>query len=985
MTMWQRTTMPHTSLILDKPSSFEDVLLWAMDMPALASAAVQHFEHLGACHVKLVWQISEQVTDAASYLSSSELTEKQAHYFEQVRLQGNYSDQHLDGLTHAATLLTAKDNLHAWLYFEFLANKPDPRLKREWQLSQNKLALRCPSILQKERLRQNLDRLANAERLQRALFTISDLSNSDKETHDVLYEIHQIISTLMYAKNFFIVRYNKNEESMRFIYFADSKDWAVPDANEITYARDIPNSLTMAMLRLGKPVHGPSYEIVDVLNVIRDDSLGPDSVDWLGVPMMDHAEVAGGIVVQSYDEAYSYSDEDRAILAYVAQHILTALQRRDAQEDLERKVSERTLELQQEVKVRQRSEHLQKALFRIAEVSQNSESIDVFYASVHSIIAELLHAKNFYIAFLVDDGKFLEFPYYADERDISRANRAVGRGLTEYVIRTAKAACFKRSDIDQLEAEGEVIVSGPKSISWLGVPLLIEGKVSGVIALQSYTDDYYYQDSDKDLVSFVAVHIANALERRLANENLRNAYTELEQRVIERTHELAHTNIELREQIIVRERIEHTLKHETLHDALTGLPNRTQLLERLRRALSLFHNDPRKLFAVLFLDLDRFKIVNDSVGHLVGDQLLIQAAKCIGDCIRKPDLIARLGGDEFAIVLENIKDQEYVAQVAERIIRSFHAPMRIAGKELFTSASIGIAIVESRYSKPEDLLRDADVAMYRAKASGRNRFAVFDEGLHETAFKALELENDLRRALTRNEFIPHYQPIAQLHDGKIIGFEALIRWMHPVRGILQPSEFLHVAAETGNLEAMDWQIYEQVCHDLRVLSTQGTYVSLNVSPMHLRDKTFAERFLAMLDRHQVKPPQIRLEITEGALLEDPEQVHACLLTLKRLGIHTLLDDFGTGYSSLSYLHRFPLSGIKIDRSFVSALLEGQQGGSAAIIRAICLMADSLGLQVIAEGIETQKQCQQLRLLGLSLGQGYLFAVPANLRDVCSRH
>ena len=983
--LWQRTAMSNRSLILDEPSSFEDVLLCAPDMLALASAAVQHFEQLGASNVKLIWRIAEQNLETTQYITSSALTAKQAQFFEHMQEQEDYAEKKIDGQIHVVTLLTAKDNLHAWLYTECATEKSDPRQKREWQVAQNKLALRCPSILQKERLRLNVARLANAERLQRALFAISDLSNSDKETQDVLYEIHQIVSSLMYAKNFFIVRFNKNEESMRFMYFVDSKDFSILDANEITHAHEIPNSLTLAMMRLGKPVHGPSHEIIKSLNIIRDDSLGPDCVDWLGVPMMDHAEVAGGIVVQSYDEAYSYSDEDQAILAYVAQHILSTLQRRDAQEDLERRVSERTLELQQEIMVRQRSEQLQRALFRIAEVSQNSESIDIFYASVHSIIGELLHAKNFYIAFLVDNEKHLEFPYYVDERDNAHANRPLGRGLTEYIIRTAQASCFKRSDIDLLESQGEIVVIGEKSVSWLGVPLFIAGKVIGVIALQSYSDDYFYKETDKELVSFVAIHIANALERRLANENLRLAYIELEQRVVERTHELAHTNIELREQIIVREQIEHTLKHETLHDALTGLPNRTQLLERLRRALSLFHQNPQKLFAVLFLDLDRFKIVNDSVGHLVGDQLLIEVAKCIGNCIRKPDLIARLGGDEFAIVLENIKDKEYVTQVADRIIRSFNAPMRIAGKELFTSASIGITIVEERYSKPEDLLRDADVAMYRAKASGRNRYAIFDEGLHEKAFKALELENDLRRALSRNEFIPHYQPISQLADGKIIGFEALIRWMHPVRGLLMPSEFLDVAAETGNLEAMDWQIYEQVCHDLRILSERGSYVSLNVSPVHLRDKTFAERFLALLDRHQVKPQNIRLEITEGALLEDPEQVHACITTLKRLGIHTLLDDFGTGYSSLSYLHRFPLSGIKIDRSFVSALLQGQQGGSAAIIRAICLMADSLGLQVIAEGVETIEQREQLSLLGLTLGQGYLFAVPTNLRDVCVRH
>jgi len=597
----------------------------------------------------------------------------------------------------------------------------------------------------------------------------------------------------------------------------------------------------------------------------------------------------------------------------------------------------------------------------------------------------LLHAKNFYIAFISEDGENLEFPYTADERDVLRHKRPMGKGLTEYVIRTARPALLNRRDIDALEQEGEVTVTGTKSVSWMGVPLFLTGDVKGVIALQSYTEDYHYAELDKELVSFVGVHIANALERRLTNENLRKAYAELEHRVTERTYELAHANNELRDQILVRERMELKLKHETLHDALTGLPNRSHLLGRLGRALGRYHNDASRLFAVLFLDLDRFKVVNDSVGHLVGDELLKEAAKRISTCIREPDLVSRLGGDEFAVVLENITDQEDVTIVADRIIRALSAPMRIAGKELFTSASIGIAIVDARYRNPEELLRDADVAMYRAKASGRKKYALFDEGLHEIALKTLDLENDLRRALHRHEFQPFYQPIAQLIDGKVVGFEALMRWNHPERGLLAPGEFLGVAEETGNLEAMDWQIYEQVCIDLESLVVMGTYVTLNVSPVHLRDKTFAERFLALMDRHHVKPESIKLEVTEGALLEDPEQVASCLYILKKLGVQTVLDDFGTGYSSLSYLHRFPLSGLKIDRSFVNALQEGEAGGSTAIVRAIRLMADSLGLDVIAEGIETEDQRQQLRLLGLSLGQGYLFARPADLNTVCEKY
>jgi len=977
--------MAFRTLQLREPDSFDQTLLWAQDMSSLANVTLQHFENLGALNARLVWHTALSEPNDWKSVPARDLTDAEISLVREARQHGGYAEKIGNEIVHVAILLTGQQHLWACLCVDLDTNASDPRHKTEWQDSINKLALRSQSVLQTERLRVDVDRLARAERLQRSLFAISDLANSDKETQEVLHDLHQIVGRLMYAENFFIVRYDKAEETMRFIYFVDSQDSIVPDPEEKIHTRDIPNSVTMAMLRYGKPIHGPSNEIIKSLNVPRDETLGPESLDWLGVPMLDHGEVVGGVVVQSYDVDHHYTNEDQALLAYVAQHILTALQRREAQEELEKRVNERTFELQQEVAVRQRSERLQQALFRIAEVSQISASMDLFYSSVHKIVGELLHAKNFYIAFISEDGENLDFPYTADERDVARNSRPIGKGLTEYVIRTAKTALLNRRDIDALERDGEVNVVGTKSVSWMGVPLFLFGEVKGVIALQSYTEDYHYAELDKELISFVGVHIANALERRLTNESLRKAYAELEHRVTERTYELAHANNELRDQILVRERMELKLKHETLHDALTGLPNRSHLLGRLGRALGRYHNDASRLFAVLFLDLDRFKIVNDSVGHLVGDELLKEAAKRIGSCVREPDLVSRLGGDEFAVVLENIQGQDDVTMVADRIIRSLSAPMRIAGKELFTSASIGIAIVDARYRNPEELLRDADVAMYRAKASGRKKHSLFDEGLHEIALKTLDLENDLRRAIHRHEFLPFYQPIAQLIDGKVVGFEALMRWKHPERGLLAPGEFLEVAEETGNLEAMDWQIYEQVFIDLGSLVVTGAYVTLNVSPAHLRDKTFAERFLALMDRHHVKPQSIRLEVTEGALLEDPEQVAICLLILKKLGVQTLLDDFGTGYSSLSYLHRFPLSGLKIDRSFVSALQEGEAGGSTAIVRAIRLMADSLGLDVIAEGIETEDQRQQLRLLGLTLGQGYLFAKPANLNDVCEKY
>ncbi len=835
------------------------------------------------------------------------------------------------------------------------------------------------------RLRVDVERLGRAERLQRALFAISDLASSDEDTPVVLRGLHEIVGRLMYAENFYIVRYSPDTESMRFIYFADSMDPVCPDPLEEIPAASMGNSLTLALLRHGKPVLGPSNQVRRELGVVRDDTLGPDSEDWLGVPMVDEGVVRGAVVVQSYDPTARYSDDDCVLLAYVAQHILTALARRDAQEELERRVDERTRELREQVTERERSERLQAALFRIAEQAGRSESIEVFYAEVHGIVSALLDARNFFIALLTDDGTELDFPYSVDERDQKRPRRRLAKGLTEFVLASGQPLLADRNAIHDLVSEGKVQSFGTPSVCWLGVPLHLEGRAAGVIAVQSYTPDYLYTRRDQELLSFVSFHIAQALERRQANESLRQAYAELEQRVASRTSELADANRELLDQISVRERMEHKLKHEALHDTLTGLPNRSHLLSRMGMALARFRHDPKQLFAVLFLDLDRFKVVNDSVGHLVGDELLKEAARRIGRCVRDPDMVARLGGDEFAIVLDFIHTSDDAVAVADRVIASLAEPMRIAGKELYTSASIGIALVDARYRSPEELLRDADVAMYRAKATGRQRYAIFDEQLHDAALKLLELEGDLRRALQRHEFEPYYQPIINLSDGSLVGYEALMRWHHPVRGLCAPGDFIGIAEETGSLEQMDWQVYELVCRDIRRLAAGNAYTSLNVAPRHLRAPGFCERLLELMSRNGVKPGQLRLEVTEGALLEQPEVVQACLGRLRDAGVATLLDDFGTGYSSLSYLHRFPLHGLKIDRSFVAELRSGESGGSTAIVRAIRLLADSLGLEVIAEGIETQDQRYQLRLLGLSLGQGYLFSRPASIGTMMRRY
>ena len=849
-----------------------------------------------------------------------------------------------------------------------------------WTQLRQLLELRLDQLRSLKDLQQSVTNLEEAERLQRALFAIADQASADREMAEVFRSLHEIVGSLMYAENFYIVLYDPVRDTLRFSYFVDIADTNPPNTTHEMPMRDRAGSLTWHLLKRGAAMRGTLDQIEAEVGDLAD--FGPDCVDWLGVPLLRGGKVVGGIVVQSYTEAARYTDRDQALLTYVAQHIQTALERRSVHEELERRVGERTDALreanrllQQQVLERQRGERLQAALFRIAELANSTESLEEFYAAVHRAVGGLLDARNFYIALLTEDREHLTFPYSVDERDEKRLPRKLGTGLTEYVLRTGSALLADRAGLERLYLSGAAQPIGTRSRSWLGVPLICADRTVGVLVVQSHSDEHRYTPRDQELLTFVSYHIANALERKRNAESLKQAYGELELRVIERTSELAAANRELREHIGVRERMERQLKHETLHDALTGLPNRNFLLDRLSQALTQFMRDSRRRFAVLFLDLDRFKIINDSVGHLVGDELLNEVGGRIAACLEPRDLVARLGGDEFAILLNDIENTDDACAQAQRIIDALNAPIRLGGKEVFTSTSIGIAISSSRYNKAEELLRDADVAMYRAKDEGRHRFAVFDEHLHNRAMQLLELESDLRHAIARNEFVPFFQPIVRLSDRAVMGHEALLRWEHPQRGLLSPADFLAVAEDSGAAEQIDWLMFARVFEIAPPLLEGGKFIGINLSGRHFRSETLDEKLLALLRRHSIKPESLRLEVTERTLIENPPVAKRMLESLRKNGLAVSLDDFGTGYSSLSYLHQYPVQALKIDRSFIADLAADGSGGSAAVVRAILALAGALSMQVIAEGIETQAQHDALIQLGCEFGQGFFYARP----------
>ncbi|MEG5000132.1 sensor domain-containing protein [Microcoleus sp. B4-D4] len=475
------------------------------------------------------------------------------------------------------------------------------------------------------------------------------------------------------------------------------------------------------------------------------------------------------------------------------------------------------------------------------------------------------------------------------------------------------------------------------------------------------------------------------------------------------------------EDITLRKIAEEKLVHDALHDMLTGLPNRALFMDRLRHAIELSKRRPEVVFAVLFIDLDRFKVVNDSLGHLVGDRLLIAIAQRLETCLRLGDTVARLGGDEFAILLENINNTEDAIQIAERVQAELAEPFYLNEYQVFSSASIGIVSsglppqstqsselsdsgngenidratalsclssdspaanvpFQMLYDRPEELLRDADAAMYHAKGLGKARHEVFDLSMHTRAVALLQLENDLRRALDSHEFRLYYQPIVSLTSGKISGFEALLRWYHPSRGLVSPGEFILVAEETRLIVPIGWWMMRSACRQIhqwhqRFPINPPLTVSVNLSNEQFKQPDLIDRISEILQETQLDPRSLKLEITEGVIMDNAESAAATLAQLKNLEVQLYIDDFGTGYSSLSRLHTFPTDALKIDRAFVSRMTEDE--GNEAIVQTILILASHLRMDVIAEGIETIEQLNLLRSLECEYGQGYFFSKPVD--------
>ena len=554
-----------------------------------------------------------------------------------------------------------------------------------------------------------------------------------------------------------------------------------------------------------------------------------------------------------------------------------------------------------------------------------------------------------------------------------------------------QTVCFQVRNLPTSYA-ANYLLQGQQIQSLLVLPILIQGNFWGFLGFDRCLSDRLWTEAEQHLLRLAAAGIGCTILRHQSDVKLASFNAQIENLVEQRTFKLRAAVQQLQQEIHERERAESQLRYNALHDRLTGLPNRTFLMEELGKTIRLLQVSDTGGFAILFVDIDRFKVINDSLGHQVGDELLVAIAHRLRRCLRPTDSIARLDGDEFAILLQDVSTRAQAEQVAEAIHRSLARPVTLGSQEIFTSVSIGIALGSREYDCAELVLRDADIFMRRAKAM-RSRHEVFDQAVHQQVLTSLRLEHDLRRAIAQIEemgieqashpdvampFSLRYQPIADSRTGQIHCFEALLRWTHPELGPIAPDRFIAIAEETGLIVSLGlWTLY-RACYQLREwqrLFPQLTHLQMavNLSAKQFSRLDLMEQVDRVLHRTGINPGTLKLELTETTIADNSDLAAAAMHELRSRQITLCMDDFGTGYSSLSYLHRFPLDVIKIDRSFIAQL--GGRDNTQAIVRAIITLAEQLGMATIAEGVEQADQLVWLARLGCTYIQGFWLAKP----------
>jgi diguanylate cyclase (GGDEF)-like protein len=833
---------------------------------------------------------------------------------------------------------------------------------------------------------QRLKRLARkykrAEIIQNALLEISNIATQVASLEEFYSGMHHYLRQLIPADNFFISTFNPQTSKLELPFFSDEKDshpsilFAKQDLSET-----LMSGLTGYVFKTGKILLCDNDTFEGLVTTKQIVSLGSASHQWLGVPIKRANTVTGVLVVQSYDENITYGDIEIELMTFICHHIEGVMERLRHQEQLETAIRQRTQELSDayeklklEVQERRRAEKIQKSLFEIADIATSNVDSEDFYIQLHRIISHLLPANNCYIALLDDDPSHLIFPFYASQIGAAPPERRAFRdGLTEYVLCHRRPLLLNKTDINALILAGELYARAPelnqtqKIHHWIGVPLFIQGSVRGALTIYSLSEHQGYQENDLELLTFVCQHIGTAIERRLAAESLKKSHEELEEKVEQRTQALAQVNLSLEQEIGQRRKVEQQLTHDAKHDALTGLPNRAMFMERLSQVVKHVRRHDSDEFALLFIDLDRFKLINDTLGHLEGDRFLIETARRLKLCIRENDTLGRLGGDEFVILLECVRGQTDAIEVSERILSALSQSYHLSNQTFSGSASIGIAIASSnRFDTGESLLRDADAAMYRAKAQGKGCYTLFDKLDRVQQHNEIALDRALRDALKGKQLQLEYVPIANLSSLTTQALEARLVWHHPQQGIIQHAQLTDIAEQCQLQMELDIYALNQLFTQYANPSTAGLDIHVSVCSQHLKHKHALRKLKNTLKQCPFSLEHLLIFFNEQTYCSDSENHINGFEQLHKMGVALGLNHYGTGNSALSCLSFLPIGALKLDPGYGAQLARGQ---SSQLLRAFSLACNALEIRLFATGIGNARQLGGFIDLGYDLGQG----------------
>ncbi|MBW3532563.1 diguanylate cyclase [Shewanella sp. NKUCC06_TVS] len=853
-----------------------------------------------------------------------------------------------------------------------------------------------PRVSETERLRKKIIRLKqlahkykHAEIIQNALLEISNIATHASSLEEFYVGVHRHLKQLIPADNFFISTLDTHTGELAIPFFADEKDAHPAELYpEQSLSTLLQQGLTGYVLRTGKALLCNNDTVNELIAAREIVNLGSPCHLWLGVPIKQDDIVTGVLVVQTYDTNISYGEIELELMTFICHHIAGVMERLKHQEQLEQAIQQRTKELSQaydklklEVYERRRAERLQKSLFEIAELASSSADNPDFYAQLHNVIRHLIPANNCYIALLDDTETHLTFPFYVSQlANKHPGTRPLQDGLTEYVLKHKRPLLLDQSSINALIASGELYSQAPAlnhtqtMHQWIGIPLFIHDQVRGALTIYSFSMTQNYQVKDLELLTFVSQHIGSAIEKKLSAESLQRSYEELEEKVIDRTKALAELNKSLEKEIQQRRSMEAKLVHDAKHDALTGLPNRAMFMERLSQAIKHVRRHSLEQFALLFIDLDRFKQINDTMGHLEGDKFLIETASRLKSCIRDNDTLARLGGDEFVILLDSINNINDAKDISERVIQKISQPYRLGTMEFSSGASIGITISgKHRIDTSESMLRNADTAMYQAKANGKGCYVIFDDNAQHQAMQDVELETEFRHALHHAEIQLSYLPVVNFKTGQVHALESRLFWQHPQRGLLQQEQLSTLAEQshlTVELDKYTISIIDSSYPQLLKQHDESVELHVMLSSQHLKHKHVLRSLKNTLKQTQLNLSHLWLFFNEKALVQETENHINGFELLQKLGVKLGISQYGSGYSALNSLLFLPIKGLKLDANLTKQIQGEQQ---LKLMSAYQKTASTLELQTFVDGIDNPEQKRIFSELGYQLGQGAALA------------